>query len=381
MTDLSSLRKDELLARARAAGIRGRSRMTKAELVAALEEAGHDGTATSTRGGAATDRRRALQERFARFVDHSRRCTLVGPAGHVCGLPVVAGRATCALHDRDVFDVAIPLAGRLGFDTWPLLWRHLLLADYATDPVGLDPVVAEMAWHLLNRLYFDWFHVEVEDVAHVPMAGPAVLAANHGGAAVPYDALMLALAVLNEAPRPRRVRVVGTEIFAMLPFVSHLYRKVGGAYADRADVRHLLRRNALVGVFPEGERGFMKPAREAYRLRRFGAGGFVALAEEAAAPVVPVAILGSEEVHPAVAVSERLAEVVRVLFPAQRVERVALFLNPIPLPVRWRIRFLEPLEPLGPSASPAALRARAATVRARVQEALDDLLARRRSVF
>ena len=36
---------------------------------------------------------------------------------------------------------------------------------------------------------------------------------SHGGAALPYDAAMLMLAVLNEAPLPRRVRVVGTEIF------------------------------------------------------------------------------------------------------------------------------------------------------------------------
>jgi 1-acyl-sn-glycerol-3-phosphate acyltransferase len=329
-------------------------------------------------------RRSALYERLAALVDQSVRCRWRSIEGHGCGLPVVRGTDACTLHSGLIgYDVAVPATGHLGFGAWPTLFRHLHLATYDVDPIGLDPVIHEMGWHVLNGLYFDYFRVVVEGIENIPMEGAAMLVANHGGAALPYDAAMLALAVLNSAPLPRRVRVSATEIFNMLPWVSHLYRKVGGVYASREDARQVLRRGGLLGVFPEGESGFMKPVWQAYRVQRFGRGGFVHLAEAAGVPIVPVAILGAEEVHPAVAVSKRLAQLVRLAFPQQRVEEVAIFLNPLPLPVRWRIRFLPPVMPECPDGEPDALRVleRSEEIRRSIQTALDALLAARGTAF
>jgi len=389
---LLRLSKAELLELARERAVGGRSGMTKAELVdalAALEPAppADLGRGLAIPGVSAADRseararRSALYDRLASFVDRGRTCGWVSLEGHPCGLPAVAGHEGCGLHGGgDIYDSAVPLAGELGFHTWPTLWRHLFLATYDVDPIGLDPIIAEMAWHLVNGLYFDYFRVEVEGIENVPMDRPALLVANHGGAALPYDAAMLNLAVMNEAPLPRRVRVIGTEIFNMLPWVSHIYRKVGAAYATREDARLLLERGHLLGVFPEGERGFMKPVWEAYRVQRFGRGGFVDLAEEAKAPIVPVAIVGSEEVHPAVMVSKRLARMVRFFLPEQRVEEIAVFLNPLPLPVRWHLRFLEPVEPRGDT-DPLGMLERTEEVRRSIQTTLDTMLAGRRTAF
>jgi 1-acyl-sn-glycerol-3-phosphate acyltransferase len=374
--------------------------MTKADLVEALHEpesraAGRESEADAGGGitipgiapedrAEARARREALYERLSGFVDTSVHCEWTTTEGHPCGLPIVVGTARCGLHgDGLIADRAIPLTGQLGFSTWPPLWRHLSLATYDIDAFGLDPVIAEMAWHVLNALYYDYFRVEVEGIENVPMDGGAVLVANHGGAALPYDGAMLSLAVMNEASVPRRVRVIGTEIFNMLPVVSHLYRKVGAAYAARADARELLNRGHLLGVFPEGERGFMKPVWEAYRVGRLGRGGFAELAEETSSPIVPVAIIGSEEVHPAVMVSKRLARLVRMFFPDQRVEEIAIALNPIPLPIRWRIKFLPPVMPSQPGHHLDALDQleRAEDVRRSIQSALDEMLSGRRTAF
>lgn len=403
-SDLSSLTKAELLELAREHSIRGRSTMSKAELIAALESLGTisdtiespvetvpeaplltiPGVSAEERAEA-RERRSALYERLADFVDGSQHCPWRSIEGHPCGLPVIAGSARCGLHgDGSIADRAVPLTGTLGFGAWPSLWRHLTLATYDVDPFGLDPVVAEMVWHVVNGFYYDYFRVEVEGIEHVPMDGPAVLVANHGGAALPYDAAMLTLAVMNEAELPRRVRVVATEIFNMLPIVSHLYRKVGAAYAAREDAEEILRRGHLLGVFPEGERGFMKPVWEAYRVGRLGRGGFTEVAEGAGAPIVPVAIVGSEEVHPAVMTSKRLARLVRLFFPEQRVEEIAVSLNPVPLPVKWRIRFLEPMQPGrsdGGDLDALDLLERSEDVRRAIQHALDDMLAERRTAF
>ena len=396
---LAARTKAELLDYARSVNLPGRSRMNKAQLIEALTvEAGDAGDQPdeSTAGVLpipgvgqedrieARARRTRLYERLSGLVDQSRRCRWRSIEGHGCGLPNVHGSEACALHGgQDRYDVAVPATGRLGFDTWPILFRHLHLATYDVDPIGLDPVIHEMVWHVMNGFYFDYFRVDVEGIEHIPMDGPAMLVANHGGAALPYDAAMLSLAVLNSAERPRRVRVSATEIFNMLPWVSHMYRKVGAVYASRDDAHHILEHGGLLGVFPEGESGFMKPVWQAYHVQRFGRGGFVHLAETTGVPIVPVAILGAEEVHPAVAVSKRLAQMVRLVFPQQRVEEIAIFLNPLPLPVRWHIRFLPPVMPENPGAEPDPLRMleRSEAIRRSVQSSLDAQLAARGTAF
>ncbi|GBE25913.1 2-acyl-glycerophospho-ethanolamine acyltransferase [bacterium BMS3Bbin02] len=400
MDPLAELTKTALLALAREQNIKGRSRMTKAELVTALTPQVSPGpspnkTTLSDRTSAVAKRtaqdreesrrrRTVTAQRLASFVDTSKKCKERQSHYGPCGLPVATGKEVCVLHGgADIFDLAIPVTGQLGVETWPTLLRHLMISDYETDAIGLDPIIAEVVQHIVNWLYFDYFRVEVQGIENVPMSGGALLAANHGGAALPYDAAMLALTVANEAAMPRRVRVIGTEIFNMLPTVSHLYRKAGAAYASRADTEHLLGNNRLVGVFPEGAAAFQKPASEAYRLRRFGRGGFVTVAERVGVPIIPVAIVGSDEVHPAVTSSSLLAKMVQMVFPDQRMDRLAIFLNPIPLPVRWHIRILEPLQPDNPGSDPDPLTVleRADLVRDRVQAALDDMLAARTSVF
>jgi 1-acyl-sn-glycerol-3-phosphate acyltransferase len=324
------------------------------------------------------------RRRFDALVEPERPCDAHIDDTRSCGLPAVRGHHRCALHGGvDISDASVPALGRLGFDTWPALIRHLLLASYDIDPLGLDPVVSEMVWHVANYLYYDYFRVEVSGIEHVPESGPAVLAANHGGAALPYDGLILPLSVANEAPIPRRVRVVATEIFNMLPFLSHLYRKAGAAFAAPEDATWVLEHGHLLGVFPEGVRGFQKPLSEAYRLRRFGKGGFVRIAMTAGAPIVPVAIVGSEEVHPALYTSKGLARVVRLLFPEQRVEEMAIWVNPIPLPVRWHVRFLPPVDLGRPTASPDRLAVLETTqhVRDTIQAELDRMIADRGPVF
>lgn len=377
MADLSSLTKAELLAEARRRDIPGRSSMSKDELLAALSIEEESAPTPS-----AGDRRRTLDERLGKLVDLSTRCGWASVEGFPCGLPVCTGSDWCALHGGvDIHDLSVPIAGHLGFDTWPTLLRHLWMASYNPDPLGLDPVIAEMVWHSLNFLYFDYFRVEVQGIEHVPSSGGAMLVANHGGAALPYDAVMLSLAVANEAPLPRRVRVIATELFNMLPVISHLYRKAGAAFASRQDAARILDGGHILGVFPEGERGFMKPVWQAYELQRFGRGGFIQLAGEAGAPIVPVAIVGSEEVHPALFVSKTLARIVRLVFPEQRVDGVAVFANLIPLPVRWRIRFLPAMEAPAPGADALAVLEHTEEVKQRIQVALDDMLANRRSIF
>ena len=61
-------------------------------------------------------------------------------------------------------------------------------------------------------------------------------------------------------------------------------------------MERLLASNQLVAVFPEGFKGLGKPYADRYKLQRFGRGGFVSAALRAQVPIIPTAIVGSEEI-------------------------------------------------------------------------------------
>ena len=124
-----------------------------------------------------------------------------------------------------------------------------------------------------------------------------LLAGNHAGI-LPWDATMMSIALLREHPLPRYPRFLVLDWAFQLPWVSTAIRKVGGVVASPYNALRLLEDDQLVAVFPEGVKGTGKPFSERYRLQRFGRGGFVELALRTGAPIVPVAVVGSEEIYP-----------------------------------------------------------------------------------
>ena len=149
----------------------------------------------------------------------------------------------------------------------------------------------------------------------------------------------------------------------------------------------LLEAGHAVVVFPEGAKGLGKPWRSRYRLERFGRGGFVEVALRTGAPIVPCAVVGSEEIHPKLA---ELPVVARLLgAPYVPVTPTFPLLGPlglVPLPSRWRIAFGAPVD-LGrrtgrEDADDAALVLELAeAVRARMQEMVYEELVQRGGAF
>jgi 1-acyl-sn-glycerol-3-phosphate acyltransferase len=121
-------------------------------------------------------------------------------------------------------------------------------------------------------------------------------------------------------------------------------RKVGGVVASPYNAIRLLEQDQLVAVFPEGVKGTGKPFSERYRLQRFGRGGFVELALRTGAPIVPVAVVGSEEIYPMLGRSELAARLLRTpYFPVTPTFPWLGPLGVVPLPSKWRIEFCEPI--------------------------------------
>jgi 1-acyl-sn-glycerol-3-phosphate acyltransferase len=107
-------------------------------------------------------------------------------------------------------------------------------------------------------------------------------------------------------------------------------------------------------VFPEGVKGAGKEWGDRYRLQRFGRGGFVEIALRTGAPIVPVAVVGSEEIHPKLGESRLLARATGApYFPITPTFPLLGPLGLIPLPSKWRIEFCEPIptDGFGPEAA------------------------------
>ena len=145
---------------------------------------------------------------------------------------------------------------------------------------------------LLEVLYRYWWRVETVGLERVPASGRVMLVANRGGALVPYEALMIRQAV-------RRARPLLDDWMADAPLLGAALARVGAVRAAPATVRRLLARGAAVIACPESNHP--KPFRERYRLGRFGRGMFARLAITTGTPIVPVAVIGAEEVHPVLA--------------------------------------------------------------------------------
>jgi len=249
-----------------------------------------------------------------------------------------------------------------------------LEGGYQEDEWGFDEEFTRLVEPGFDFLYDRWWRVKATGVENVPAHGRALLAANHAGI-LPWDATMMSVAIMREHPLPRYPRFLVLNWAFELPYVSMAIRKVGGVVASPHNALRLLEDDQLVAVFPEGVKGTGKPYSDRYRLQRFGRGGFVELALRSGAPIVPVAVVGSEEIYPKLGEAPLLARLTGApFFP---LTPLFPWLGPagaIPLPSKWRIEFCEPVETASYGPEAAADRALVLELSERVRSTVQETL-------
>ena len=263
--------------------------------------------------------------------------------------------------------------------------RRRLTGQYEVDEFGFDPDLTESLYQpLLRLLYRRYFRVDTTGVEHLPATGPALVVANHSGT-LPVDALMLSIAVHDEHPANRYLRLLAADLALRLPVLSEAGRKAGMTLACNPDVERLLQQDQLVGVFPEGFKGIGKRYRDRYKLQRFGRGGFVSAALRTGTPIVPVSIVGAEEIYPIIADARPLARIAGLpFFPITPTWPWLGPLGMLPLPSKWLIEFGEPIDTAGyegEADDPIVVFNLADQVRETIQQSLHKLLERRPDPF
>ena len=302
------------------------------------------------------------------------------------------GPGTTSGGDGEARDVLDALADVLGDELADHLsgiggfLRRRFTGDYEIDDFGLDPdLVLHVLRPLMRPLYDTWWRVSSRDREHIPKGG-GLLVANHAGT-LPFDGIMLNYDVHDATGR--FLRELGANLVFETPFVGHFARKSGAVLASQADADAILARGALAGVFPEGFKGLGKPFSQRYQLERFGRGGFVATALRAQVPIVPVAIVGSEEIYPMLFDARMIAKALGLpYFPIVAQMFTLPVLGPLgllPLPSKWSITYGEPIETahLGPAAAedPMVVFELADRVRDTIQRMLTKVVMGRQSVF
>ncbi|MSX13286.1 MAG: hypothetical protein F2797_02940 [Actinobacteria bacterium] len=270
-------------------------------------------------------------------------------------------------------------------ELWEFVQRRLA-GDYSVDDFGFDPEFNDKVLMALVRpLYKSWFRVEASGLENVPGETGALVVANHSGV-IALDAVMTQLALLDEHPAHRHLRMLGSDLVFQSPFLGEIARKAGHTLACHPDAERLLSDGAIVGVWPEGYKGIGKPFAERYKLQRFGRGGFVAAALRTKTPIIPTAIVGAEETYPMIANASVVARLLGLpYFPITPTFPLLGPLGLIPLPSKWFIHFGEPIHtdqfPDNAADDPMVVFDLTDRVREQIQQTLYRLLMQRSSVF
>jgi 1-acyl-sn-glycerol-3-phosphate acyltransferase len=249
--------------------------------------------------------------------------------------------------------------------------------EFGFDPFGMSRDSLASAMAVARFMYRRYFRAEAFGIEHLPAAGRVVIVSNHSGQ-LPFDALVIGTACFLEPPQPRLVRAMVEFFVPTVPFASYLFARWGQITGTPENCRRLLAADECVLVFPEGARGISKPFSKRYQLAEFGT-GFMRLALEAGAPIVPVAVIGAEEQAPAINLKP-LARLLRV--PAFPIVPYPPFVAALPLPVKYRLYFGEPMHFSGdPDDDDEALADKVKTVRNRIQSMIHVGLQGRKHVF
>ncbi|MEV6768433.1 lysophospholipid acyltransferase family protein [Nocardia sp. NPDC051030] len=139
-----------------------------------------------------------------------------------------------------------------------------------------------------------WFSPRFWGLDNFPLEGPVLLVGNHtlaGGTDTP----MLAHEIL--AKHDRLVRGLAENVLIDVPGLRDALHRLGVVRGNRHNCTTLLEQGEAVAVFPGGGREAMRNKGQKYKLLWEGRTGFARMAIETGAPIVPIAMVGGDDIY------------------------------------------------------------------------------------
>lgn len=239
------------------------------------------------------------------------------------------------------------------------------------DPWGFNVETNKVVMGFIRTLYEKYFRVEAHGLDNIPAEGPVLLVPNHSGQ-LPLDGFLVGYALATREHQPRLPRAMIERFFPTVPYLGNFLNELGGVLGDPVNCAKILARGEVIIVFPEGIRGSGKLFRDRYKLKRFG-NGFMHLAMQHNAAIVPVGVVGCEETIPAFANIKPLAKLLGVPY-------VPVTL-PVIFPAKVHLNFGEPLYFPGGEVSEEEVTKRVEKVKEAISLLIDKGLSERKGIF
>lgn len=235
-----------------------------------------------------------------------------------------------------------------------------------------DELVYQVLPKLILELMEKYFRIVVEGVEHIPRRGKALIVANHSGF-TGFDAVMLGYEIFKKKRRILRPLVHNLWFSQQWKVVA---TSLGFEEASKEKGIELLKHNRVTLLFPEGEEGNFKPFTKRYQLQEFKR-GFVRMAMETQAPIIPAYVIGAEESN----ITLSQLSLAKHLYGAL----VPIPLNVLPLPAKWKIGFLPPIDmskfTIDDASNKELVHNVARDVQHLIQDRINSELGRRKFVF
>ncbi len=248
----------------------------------------------------------------------------------------------------------------------------MTMGDLVGDLVHAKKTQA--ALDALAEAFRRYLRIQVEGLEHVPHAGGAIIIPNHSGY-LALDAIMIAHLIHHDRGRTAKI-LSHRAFFEWFTALRHLSQTFGLEEVSVPHGAELMQSDELVLLFPEGESGNFKPTTKRYHLQKFHT-GFLRMALLSRRPIVPCIVIGAEETH----INFGNVDMSFLL----RGLRLPLPGNLFPLPAKWKIKFLPPVDLSHLDSEVANDRSRlcklAGDFQDRMQRELNTELGRRHSIF
>ena len=207
---------------------------------------------------------------------------------------------------------------------------------YGIDPYGVSQEHLAAFYTVLVWMYESYFDVSVYGIENIPDRGRVMLVGNHSGG-VALDGAMVIASTFMEMEPPRLAQGMAEYFLNKTPVFSQWTSRLGHLTGLPEHALRLLENDRMLMVFPEGARGTAKLYKDRNSLVRFGT-GFMRLAMEAKAPIVPLAFIGGGDAVPTIHNSKFLGKLTGAPYVP-----FTPWILPLPRPSDCQIYYGEPM--------------------------------------